>query len=140
MTISDARQALFVWYDKNDSFCLERDYSKLILIHDGEDDEKKACVLGALKNFEEATLISKSEYGETEYYFLIKPFATLEQNVTLNAQTATLVSSNINQFCELINDNRDFCDPTEINEKDIYNLINIIGFYRGDYSDKENSS
>ena len=139
MTVNDARQALFSWYDKNDSFVIERDYTKLLLINEEGNEEKKACISAALGDFEKAGLVTSSTYGENEYHILIKPFSTIEQTLSLNAQTATMVSQEVNEFCRLIEDDRDVCDPTDVKEKDIYNLINIIGFYRGDYSEKKSS-
>ncbi len=137
MTVIDARGSLFSWFESNDSFCLERDCSKLILIHDGEDGEKKACVLAALSEFIDADLLSKSEYGDIEFFFLKRPFASMDQTVSLNAVVAASVSEEVNNFCQLINDERDFCDPTSIRERDVGNLINIIRFYRGDFSEDD---
>ena len=136
MTVIDARSSLFSWFETNDSFCLERDTSKLILIHDGEDGEKKACVLAALSDFIEADLLSKSTYGDKDFFFLKRPFSSLEQTVSLNAVVATSVSEEVNRFCTLIDDSRDYCDPTSIQERDIGNLVNIIKFYRGEFSEK----
>ena len=128
MTVIDARASLFSWFESNDSFSLERDCSKLILIHDGEIEEKKACVLAALSDFITADLLSKSEYDGTEFFFLQRPFKSMDQSVSLNAVVATNVSEEVNKFCELIDDDREHCDPTSIQERDIGNLINIIRF------------
>ena len=126
MTLSDAREALFHWFQDHGSFSLERDASKLLLITDDGDEEKKACILAALESFMEASVVNRGSYEDTNYYFLIRPFDSMEQNIQLNAQTAVCVSRCINTFCGAIGDNRDWSDPTSITEKDIYNLTNII--------------
>ena len=126
MTISEARSALFDWFEKNESFSLERDYSKLILITDCEDQEKKAGVDCALRDFVDAEFLKVSEYEGISYFFLVKPFSSYEQDITLNAETCAAVSRSINDFCEVLDDNRDWCDPRNVREKDVFNLTNII--------------
>ena len=130
MTISDVRTALFGWYEENEAFCLEKDFFKLMLITDGTEGEKKAAILAGLEDFENASLIKSSKYEDITYYFLVKPFSALEQSVSLNAQSVLAVSTCINEFCEVIEDKRDWCDPMNITEKDVYNLTNIISIQR----------
>ena len=35
----------------------------------------------------------------------------------------------INKFCEMIDDHKDECTPTSIQEKDIQNLVHICSFF-----------
>jgi hypothetical protein len=126
MTLSDARESLFLWFERQGSFSLERDVSKLLLITDSGDEEKKACVLAALRDFTDAGMIRCGTYEDVEYYFLVRPFEAMEQNIQLNSQTARCVSTCINNFCDVLQDHRDRCDPTNITEKDVFNLTNII--------------
>ena len=39
----------------------------------------------------------------------------------------------INEFCELIEDKTDWCDPTDLNQKDILNVLHILNFYKEKY-------
>tara|TARA_Y100000310_G_C20225070_1_gene597534 strand:- start:149 stop:556 length:408 start_codon:yes stop_codon:yes gene_type:complete len=126
MTLSDAREALFQWFEQSGSFSLERDASKLLLITDGGDEEKKACILATLQDFIDAGMIKRGVYEDIEYYFLIRPFEAMEQQIQLNAQTARTVSKCINNFCDILQDQRDRCDPTNVTERDVFNLTNII--------------
>jgi hypothetical protein len=126
MTVGETREALFQWFESNESFALERDYSKLVLITDTTDEEKKAGIKAALTDFVELSFVKESEYEGVTYHFLIQPFHSMEQNITLNSQTALSVSKSINNFCELINDHRDWCDCKNVSEKDILNLTSII--------------
>lgn len=126
MTVSEARGALFGWFEKQDSFCLERDYSKLLLITDTSDEEKKAGILGALEDFIETGFVKKAEYEGVAYYILSKPFSAFDQHITINAQTAQMVSRSINNFCQVMGDKRDWCDVNNVSERDVINLTNII--------------
>jgi len=126
MTIDDARNALWDWFESHDSFQLERDVSKLILIHDEGEEEKRACVRGALKDFAETALVKESVEEQTAYYILNKPIDMYEQTVSLNFVTAKQVALTVNNFCEAVGDKTDWVDRSNVQEKDIRSLIAII--------------
>jgi hypothetical protein len=126
MTIDDARNALWDWFETHDSFQLERDVSKLLLIHDESDEEKRACVRGALKDFAETALVKESIESQTTYYILNKPIDMYEQTVSLNFVTAKQVALTVNSFCEAIGDKTDWVDRSSVQEKDVRSLIAII--------------
>ena len=50
---------------------------------------------------------------------LQKDYLTVDQDVKVSADTALVISEVINKFCEMIDDHKDECTPTSIQEKDI---------------------
>jgi len=126
MTIDDAKSALWDWFESNDSFEIERDSSKLLLLTDGETEEKDACVIGALGDFVEMKFVKRCQYKDKEYYILEKPIEMYEQTVSINHVTAKQFALTVNNFCEAIGDKTDWVTRGNIQEKDIRSLIAII--------------
>ncbi len=124
MTIYEASGLLFNWFRDNDSFVLEEDFKKVVLISE-EKDRETACVTAALNHLEGMELIKKEQVGEKEIWILRKSFRQFEQNVEISAETSATIANVINDFCDLIEDTTDYCDATSITEKDISNLLLI---------------
>jgi hypothetical protein len=124
MTVLEASGTLYQWFSENDSFCLEKDFLKIIPITDSPKRDR-AAILSALKDLEEAHLIAGSSHEDTEYWILRKSFASFEQSVSISADVALTVSLMINKFCDIIGDEKQTCDATNITEQDIKNLIFI---------------
>jgi hypothetical protein len=126
MTIDDVRNALWSWFESNDSFEIERDGSKLLLLTDGEMDEKQAGIKCALADFAESGVVKKCEHKEKTYYILTKSIDMYEQSVSLNFVTARQLALTVNNFCEVIGDKTDWVDRESVQEKDVRSLIAII--------------
>jgi formyltetrahydrofolate synthetase len=122
MTIFDATTKLFSWFRENDSFSLDEDFQKMILISE-EKERDSACIVAALRHLESVEFIKKEKIDEQEIWLLKRPFAQFEQTVEISAETALLVAEAINRFCDLIDDKTDYCDCTCVTEKDIRNLL-----------------
>ena len=135
MTVLDASGKLFSWFQDNDSFCLQEDLNKVILI---TEDRKRdtASLRAGLKSLEEGGLIKEQVIGEAEYWVLSRPFESFEQTVELSAPLTKAIAEQINGFCDLINDQRDRCDAASIKEKDIRNLVFIYDYMKNG-NDKE---
>lgn len=122
MTVLDAANKLLDFYQKNDSFNIERNYQDLILISDSPEDAKIAINL-ALEDLEKNDIIKCFSAGKSKTYILKKPLNNYDQNVLVGGITANMVAKIINDFCDRIKDKRDYCDARSITEKDIRNLI-----------------
>ena len=143
MTVLDANNILFEWIREHDSFEFNRDLKQAILIIDNEEETNVALGL-ALEELKEGGLISSKEYGDKEYHILVKPFSAYNQTPEISPWVASYIASEVNHFCELIEDDTDLCVEASLNEKDIKNLCHIIGYWReqaigkeGDTSDKK---
>ena len=122
MTKFESTNLLFRWFESNDSFCLSEDFNKVVLICENQDRDT-AAVLLALDNLEKMEFISKQEVNEKVFWVLNKPFSQFPSTVEISPTLSKAIAENINQFCEIINDDTDLCDPTNITEKDIQNLV-----------------
>ena len=126
MTILEASGHLYNWFRDNDSFCLEEDFIKIITITE-EPDRDRATLLCALKKLEGMNMISNefSPLNHKQYWVLQKSFLTYEQSVSVSPDLAITISDIINKYCETTGNTVDVCDPTEIKEQDLKNLIYV---------------
>ena len=129
MTIADAVNKLFVFFMDNDSFELERDFIKVMLVSDNE-EEDRAILLASIQQLKENELIRSQRYKGKTYHILSNKIQSYEQTIPVGGVCALMMSTEINEMCDALGDVRDYCDPTKIGEKDIINLINIIKIYR----------
>lgn len=124
MTIVEAANKLLEHFAKNDSFSMEEDYVSLMQLSETPDQHKMAFSL-ALEDLEKNDLIKCYVNGKKKTYILKKPLNSFEQNVTLGGFSCQMIGKVINDFCDKIKDKRDYCDPRNITEKDIRNLMFI---------------
>ena len=135
MTVLDANNLLFEWFGSNDSFVMERDFKKVVPIFEDEEEMKTTLNL-ALQELCEANLVKICE--NKKYYILTKPFGAYQQSPEINSWIANYASVKINEFCDLINDDSDRCDASNLCEKDVKNLCHIIVYYRDALTKIEN--
>lgn len=136
MTIQDASNELFTWFEKTDSFEMGRDLKKVLPIVDNEEETMVAFKI-ALEKLEEMQLIASKDYGDKKYYILEKHMDAFQQNVDLGPWTAKFVAGEINEFCTIIEDSTDLCQTSSIQEKDIRNLVHVVHFYKQKVLEKE---
>jgi len=138
MTIQDASNELFTWFEKEDSFEISRDIKKIIPIFDlGQEEEVTIAFRIALEKLQESQLVASKEYGDKKYYILEKHMDAFQQHVELGPWTAKFLANEINEFCQLVDDNTDLCQTSGIQEKDIRNLVHIVAFYKQKVLEKE---
>ncbi len=133
MTVTDCTNSLFLWFQSNDSFEINEDFNKVILLSEDKGRDSAALEL-ALERLETAELIKSKEIGEKKYWVLNKSFNNFESTVSIDATLSSEIAEDINQFCEIIGDDTDKCDSSNITSKDIQNLLfmyrqakNIVG-------------
>jgi len=122
MTIVEAANKLLEHFSKKDSFSLEEDYLDLMDISETPEESKIAFIL-ALEDLEKNEFIKSYTIGKRKIYILKRPLNSLEQTVQIGGFTCLMISKVINDFCAKIKDQRDFCDPKSINEKDLRSLL-----------------
>jgi len=134
MTITDATNQLWSWFETHDSFELERDTDLLCSMNEEFDtsdpEATKATIELALERLKEMKFIDYAKRDDKAYYVLERSFDAFEQTVSINPHTAKFVQSEINEFCDILNDKTDYCETSNISEKEIRNLINIILYYK----------
>jgi hypothetical protein len=127
MTVLDATMELFTFFQSNDCFEINKDFSAVVQITDNPEQDR-AAVQCALEEMEEFGVLRHHESDSTTHYILKKSLDSNEQEVKIAPMTAVGVSKAINGFCHIIEDYKDECDPLAIEEKDIQNLVFIVGF------------
>ncbi len=141
MTILEATGHLYNWYIEHDTFCIDKDFLSLITITE-HPNQDKATVLCGLKKMKEMGLVSDewSPDDHRQYWVLNKSLGSYEQSVTVSPDLAVTISSIINSFCDRIEDDKEKCDPTNIEEKDLKNLIYIANLLISEKKDIDNNS
>jgi len=124
MTILEAYQNLNEYFNENTVLNLRRDFKKIILVSEREADDK-AAILCALEEMQKAGIIKPSVIENETYWVLFKPLEAFSQEVEINYLIAAGISSVINKVCETLRNDSDKCDPKNITEKDLKNLIFI---------------
>lgn len=127
MTIIDASSKLFHWFSKNHSVNIN-DPSQAEKLG-ATDAESFAAFQLAILQFEKLELVKHfTDKDGSTIYVMEKEMKNFQQSVSLDGETARIVSEKINSFCEQINDRTDWCDPLNITTRDILNLTFIIEF------------
>jgi hypothetical protein len=142
MTVFEAYGKLWDFFKDNDSFVMEEDFRKILLITETPTRDR-AAIQSALDDWVTSKVLAREiqtcwnkELKDNEkkvIYILKKPMDSNEQSVSVNANMAGYITREINDFCELIEDKTDWSDPTDINQKDILNVLHILNFYKEKY-------
>lgn len=136
MTILDASMRLVGWFQTNESFELNRDFDKLILITETKKEDLAAFKCG-LKNLLEANLIGKETVDNVDYYILNRPLESVEQNITVQYPVAIQIAKTLNAFCEKMKIKEDLCDFKDIKERDIKNMLYLLNDFLSQKEEKE---
>ena len=122
MTVTDCTNSLFLWFQDNDSFEMGEDFNKVILLSEDKGRDSAALEI-ALERLETAELIKSKSLNEKKYWILNKSFNNFESTVSIDATLSREIAEYINQFCQIIGDDTDQCDSSNITTKDIQNLL-----------------
>ena len=120
MNILEASNHLFEWYTENNSINFKKDFKKIF--PKMEDTEKNLVVfLLALEEMQKNELVA----SKGDYWILKRPFSSFEQNAKISPATALSIAQLVNGFCTVTGNEADYCDASDIKEKDINNVIII---------------
>ena len=128
MTVLEASNKLYEWFEKNESFSLSKNgkdkdnYKDLLLVSENP-NLNKLILKKALKEFEKGKACTKLEDEVYEYWVLLKPFDTYSQTITIEPQVAKAIGNIINEYCNVIENESDRCEYKKITSKDIQNLV-----------------
>jgi hypothetical protein len=122
MTVLDASGLLFEWFRNNDSFEMSKDFIGLIMVSDTPEQDEAAILL-ALDKLKESHVLEAVSVGEVKYWVLSKSFEAYEQTVSVSPVLATSIARVVNDYCEFLDDPSEKVDPTNIQEKDLQNML-----------------
>ena len=127
MTVIDATGKLFEWFSEHDSFELEKDFMKIMEVVESPERDK-AAFLAALESLGQNEFIKMVEYKEVKRWVLVKKYDAFEQTVSVGPETSKGIAVVLNTFCDVLGDQTDYCDVTNIVEKDIRNLVGLTNY------------
>jgi len=129
-TIVEYVVLLLNYFENNSIFELSK-YRDLLGITDKEPEEEKAMVLLALQELEKNDIVRSSLINKkNQIWALFKPLANINQNIDISYSLASKIAETINFYCHEFKTTTDFCDPKNIKEKDILNLLVVINYLR----------
>ena len=131
MTTWDASMKLYGWFAEHDSFCLDVDETKLlegIKRKKYEKREEQAAIKCALKGLENLDMIDSTIVDSQQVWILKKSFSSMAQKIELSAETCHSISLIVNGFCEVVGNKTEQCDPKEIKESDVKNLLFVSSY------------
>jgi phosphatidylserine/phosphatidylglycerophosphate/cardiolipin synthase-like enzyme len=139
VTVFEAEIELYKWFNENESFEISRDFPRVVLVTDTPEDDR-AAILAALKEFENSLIISSQMWEDKKYWILKRTFEATPQSVDLNPAMALAVANIINEFCDITGEYADKCDPKNITEKDLTNLITICSYAMANRTEQEDDT
>jgi hypothetical protein len=122
MTIIDAYQLLNEYFNSNTVFTLKKNRKEVVVISDDEDGEN-AALFCALAEMEKGGILRSSEIGGEKYWVLYKSLESFSQTIEISAFVAAGIASVINGICDKLGTDSEKCDPKDVTEKDLKNLI-----------------
>ena len=130
MNILDSSLKLYEWFDSNDSFCLEEDFLKLVLVS-GDPERDKAAMLLALGNLEKYEIIQSREVEfkkeKRRVWVIERPLETLPQKVDIDYSLALSIAHVINDAAEKYNVKESVCDAGNITADNLKDLLVLAG-------------
>jgi hypothetical protein len=121
---------LLLNYFENNSIFELSNYRQLLGITDKDPDQEKTMVLLALQELEKNDVIRSLVNKKNQIWALFKPLSSVNQNLDISYSLASKIAETINHYCYEFKNTTDFCDPKNIKEKDILNLLVVINYLR----------
>jgi len=90
-----------------------------------EEDKDQAAFLLALSDLQEMGMIKLCEMKDKKYWVLLKAFDAYEQSVKISPPVAEMISNIVNGYCSILEIQSEKCDPCDVQESDIKNLLFI---------------
>tara|TARA_Y100001963_G_C6748228_1_gene432703 strand:- start:158 stop:589 length:432 start_codon:yes stop_codon:yes gene_type:complete len=126
MDVLQSSLKLYEWFDSNDSFCLEEDFIKLILVSDNPERDK-ASVLCALNNLEKYEIIQSKDVAfkkEIKKVWTIeRPLESIPQKIEVDFSLALTIAKVINEAAVKFRVKESVCDPANITNQNLKDLI-----------------
>ena len=130
MNILESSLKLYEWFSSNDSFCLEEDFIKLIIVSDNEERDK-ASLLCALNNLEKYEIIQSQEINfkkeKRKVWIIERPLESIPQKVEIDHTVALTIAQVVNKAASKYNVKDSVCDPSNISSDNIKDLIVLAG-------------
>tara|TARA_R100000008_G_scaffold58206_1_gene36121 strand:- start:1129 stop:1548 length:420 start_codon:yes stop_codon:yes gene_type:complete len=125
MTVLDTCVELYKWFQNHDSLSVKKNFKDIFLISEDETTDKAKLIAG-LKKLQEQKIITEVIVGGENIFILNQKLESLNQDITIDRNTALKIAQVINNFCDNIDDHVDVADPSNIRPKDILHITLIL--------------
>lgn len=130
MNILESSLKLYEWFRSNDSFCLEDDFLKLMIVS-GDEERDKASILCSLKNLEKYEILQSHEVSfkkETKRIWVLeRSLESMPQKIDIDFDVAVSIAHVVNDAAEKYNVKESACDAGNITADNIKDLIVLAG-------------
>ena len=126
MNILESSLKLYEWFNLNDSFCLEEDFIKLMVVSDDEDRDK-ASLLCSLSNLEKYEVIQSQETKNKKIWIVERPLESMPQKIDIDYSLALSIAHVINEAAEKYRVKESVCDTGNITADNLKDLIVLAG-------------
>jgi len=123
MTITEAQSSLFDYFLSQDVFELKN--FKKVFLTVGDEKIEEQIILEALTVFEDRNLIKKLNL-DSPTWALVKSLSQYEQSISISPVTASAISNIINKECAAHKDDENLCNPVNILEDDVKNILRLL--------------
>lgn len=124
MTVIESTMKLVEWFQKNHTFTLNKNFKDIVIISEDEDADI-ASVLCGLRRLEKLNILSQEMINGNEVFVLERPMESVDQTISISAPLAKDIALIINKVVEEEDAKEDFCDFTNLRERDLKNLVFI---------------
>jgi hypothetical protein len=122
MTIIEAYQQLLEFFNENDSFSIDENRKAIIPISVNQEKDD-AVIICALKEMEKAGILRTTSVNNKDFWILFRSIESFPQTLEIGGLLCAGIASVINNACDVLENNSEKCDPKNITEKDLKNLI-----------------
>ena len=130
MNVLESSLKLYEWFSSNDSFCLEEDFLKLVIVSTDEERDK-ASVLCALKNLEKYEIIQSQEVDYKKekrlVWVLERPLQSMSQKMEIDYDLALSMAHILNGAAEKFNVKDSVCDAGNLTIDNLKDLVVLAG-------------
>lgn len=130
MNILESSLKLYEWFSSNDSFCLEEDFLKLVIVSSDEERDK-ASLLCSLKNLEKYEIIQRQEVDykkeKKPIWILERPLQSMPQKIEIDYDLALSIAHVVNDAAEKYNVKESVCDAGNITADNLKDLLVLAG-------------
>lgn len=122
MNVIESYQLLLEYFNTNTVFNIKKNRKDAILVSDDESAEN-ASLCCALKEMEKSGILRSCTIDNEQYWVLFKSIESFSQSVELSGLVCAGIASVINDMCDKLERPSEKCDPANVSEKDLKNLI-----------------
>ena len=122
MTIYESYSFLFKFFQKEDLFSLDKNFTDLLIINNYIEAQNKKILSFALNLMEKDGVVNKISKDE---WVLVKKLTQIEQSIRISGDLALALAEIVNKYYQLSGNQTYTCNPLAVSQADIAALVII---------------